>query len=100
MKKSTLIRGDEFQNVVMLPQKEKMSFKEALIYLDVSNSLLYKQTSSRTITFSKPNGGKIYFKKTDLDDWMNQNELKSIRVLENEINNHFKKPKDAKKISK
>ena len=68
-----------------------LSFKESLLYLDVSDSLLYKLTSNRAITYFKPNGGKLYFKKSDLDNWMNQNESKSIRVLENEINNHLKK---------
>jgi len=74
-----------------LQKKEIFSFKETLIYLDISKSLLYKLTSSRAITFSKPNGGKLYFKKSDLDNWMTQNELKSIRVLQEELNNHLKK---------
>lgn len=91
------VKNVDFQSLQIMQQKEILSFKEALIYLDVSDSLLYKLTSSRAITYSKPNGGKLYFKKSDLDDWMNLNELKSIRVLENEINNHLKKQKDGKK---
>ena len=91
MEKSTLSISDDFQNVALLPQNEMLSFKQALDYLDISNSLLYKLCSNRAITYSKPNNGKLYFKKSDLYVWMNQNELKSIRVLENEINNHLKK---------
>ena len=75
----------------IMQQKEILSFKEALIYLDVSESLLYKLTSKREITFSKPNGGKLYFKKSDLDDWMMLNQSKSSRVLVNEVNNHLNK---------
>ncbi|REC61450.1 DNA-binding protein [Chryseobacterium pennae] len=71
-------------------EKKILSFKEALEYLDVSPSLLYKLTSQRTITYFKPNGGKIYFKKTDLDHWMLQNESKSVDVLENELFNKLK----------
>lgn len=97
MKKYTLT-SDGFKNVVMQPQKEILSFREAVVYLDVSESLLYKITSKRAITFFKPNGGKLYFKKTDLDHWMTQNVLKSVRVLEDEINNHLKKRTDGKKI--
>jgi excisionase family DNA binding protein len=97
MKKNTDYRNPLIvQNV---QQKEILSFKEALIYLDASESLLYKLVSNRAITFSKPNGGKLYFKKTDLDDWMTQNESKSVRVLENEINNHLKKRTDGKKTN-
>ena len=90
---------ESFQGMQNMLQKEILSFREALVYLDVSQSLLYKLTSQRSITFSKPNGGKLYFKKSDLDNWMANNELKSIRVLKDEINNHLKKRIDGKKIS-
>ena len=82
-----------------IQQKEILSFREALIYLDISESLLYKLTSNRAITFSKPNGGKLYFKKTDLDSWMIQNESKSIRVLQSQVETHLKNSKDGKKIN-
>lgn len=87
-----------FKSVQNMHQKEILSFREAVVYLDVSDSLLYKLTSNRVITYSKPNGGKLYFKKADLDDWMTKNELKSTRVLEDEINNRLNKRKDGKKI--
>lgn len=87
----SLIKNEIFQSVQKTHQKEMLSFREALIYLDISESLLYKLTSSRAITYYKPNGGKIYFNKSDLNDWMKQNELKAIRVLEDELNNHLKR---------
>ncbi|MBF0576380.1 helix-turn-helix domain-containing protein [Dysgonomonas sp. GY617] len=71
--------------------KNILSFKEAVAYLDVSESMLYKLTSSRVISFSKPNGGRIYFKKSDLDSWMLQNVFQSIDALECEVLNHSKK---------
>lgn len=79
------------QTMQNMQHKEILSFREAIVYLDVSESLLYKLKFNRAITFYKPNGGKLYFKKSDLDDWMTQNESKSTRVLEEEINNHLKK---------
>ena len=54
--------------------KEILSFREAIAYLDLSESFLYKLTSTRKIKFFKPNNGRIYFKKVDLDKWMLQNE--------------------------
>lgn len=65
--------------------KEILSFQEAIQYLDLSESSLYKLTSDSKITFFKPNGGKLYFKKTDLDNWMLQNESKSVEMLEEEL---------------
>ena len=56
------------KSLLNMQHKENItSFREALNYLDLSDSLLYKLTSSRAITFFKPNGGKLYFKKSDLD---------------------------------
>ena len=66
-------------------QKDILSFREALGYLDVSKSFLYKLTSDRGIRFSKPNGGKIYFRKSDLDAYMLSNEQKSKLEVEEVI---------------
>ena len=86
-----LINQGDFQSVQNMQQKEILSFREALVYIDGSQSFLYKLVYNRAITFSKPNGGKLYFKRSDLDNWMTQNELKSTRVLKEEIDNYFKK---------
>lgn len=91
------LKDDDLQSVEISPQKVIMSFKEALIYLDISKSSLYKLTSKRKITFLKPNEGKLYFKKEDLDDWLTSHEMKSTRVLQNENDNHLKTRKDGKK---
>ncbi|WP_127139940.1 helix-turn-helix domain-containing protein [Flagellimonas marinaquae] len=77
----------------LMAQKEILSFREALQYMDVSQSFLYKLTSKKAIEFTKPNGGKIYFRKSDLDNWMLQNESGSARVLQTEVINHLKKNK-------
>lgn len=81
----------------VIAQKEILSFKEALVYLDVSSSFLYKLTSKNEIPFTKPNGGKIYFKKEDLNNWMLKNASKSNDDLENEIDNHLKQNYYGKK---
>lgn len=72
-------------------KKEILSFQEALQYLDLSESSLYKLTSDKKITFYKPNGGKLYFKKENLDSWMLQNPCKSIKVLEEEMNKKIRR---------
>ena len=69
------------ESLLNMQHKEILSFKEVVLYLDVSESLLYKLKFNRAITFFKPNGGKLYFKKSDLDGWMTQNETKSIRCF-------------------
>ena len=75
----------------LLALKQILSFNEALLYLDVSKSFLYKQTSNKTMKFTKPNGGKLYFRKSDLDAWMMQNESNSSQFYENELLKHLEK---------
>ncbi|WDF63183.1 helix-turn-helix domain-containing protein [Flavobacterium sp. KACC 22763] len=90
MEKITFNKGEDFQSVVLLPQKEILSFNEAVNYLDVSKSFLYKLTSSNKISFSKPNNKLIYFQRIDLDNWMLQNRNESIGVLQENLNNYLK----------
>ena len=58
-------------------QKEVLNFNEAAIYLELSHSHLYKLTSGNFINHYKPNGKKIYFKRTELDIWLLRNRQSS-----------------------
>ena len=79
------------ENINIIAQKQILSFKEALLYLDLSSSFLYKLTSQKAIPFSKPNGGKIYFRKSDLDNWMLSNIQKTKEVSKQEVLDHLRK---------
>lgn len=80
----------------LITHKQILSSKEAMRYLDVSKSFLYKLTSKKEIKFSKPNGGKIYFKKADLDDWMLQNTSITISELREGVSNYLKGKRNEK----
>lgn len=95
MEKSTLTQSDGFQNVVLLPQKEIMTLNEAVNYLDVSKSFLYKLTSTNKISFSKPNNKLIYFQRVDLDNWMLQNRNESVGVLQENLNNYLNRNRNG-----
>jgi excisionase family DNA binding protein len=62
--------------------KEVLNMHEACKYLELSLSHLYKLTSAGLIPFYKPNGKKLYFKKSELDSWLLRN--RSEVVKENE----------------
>lgn len=70
--------------MIKLNSNRALSFREAMDYLQVSKSWLYKMTSQRKIPHSKPNGGKIYFKEQELIAWMLSNEVKSVTEVLNE----------------
>ena len=69
----------EEQNIL---QKKVLTFKEAAKFIDVSESHLYLLTSKSLIPHYKPNGKKIYFKKSDLDNYIFRNRKSSDSELE------------------
>jgi len=56
-----------------LLQKSTLNFNEACKYLDVSPSHLYKLTSTKQIPHFCPQGKKLYFKREELDAWLQRN---------------------------
>lgn len=66
-----------------------LNIKQAQEYMGISKSFLYKLTSASRIKFYKPSGKLIYFKKSDLDNWMLQNENSSVEDLEKEVKDYL-----------
>lgn len=66
---------------------EVLNFKEAIEFLGVSKSMLYKLTHKKEIPYYKPNGKLIFFKKSELEEWILGNRISSIsEEMENFIN--------------
>ena len=76
--------------------KEFLSLREAAEYLDMSKSSIYKLTSSRSINFTKPNRGKIYFNKEDLDQWVEKNKFLSKENVRNQSIKQLKENKNGR----
>ena len=58
-------------------QKDVLTFKEACLYIEVSQSHMYKLTSSKSIPHFCPQGKRLYFKRTELDFWLLRNRAES-----------------------
>ena len=65
-------------------QKEVLTFNEAVLYTGLSKSFLYKITSRREISYFKPGGKLIYFKKQTLIDWMQKNPINTQEEIDME----------------
>ncbi|MBS1578302.1 MAG: helix-turn-helix domain-containing protein [Bacteroidetes bacterium] len=63
---------------LILAEKEYLTSREAAFYLGVSIHTIYKLTATKVITVYKPTGGKIYFKKEGLIDFIETGKRKSI----------------------
>ena len=69
-----------------LLQKTVLNFNEACSYLDVSQSHLYKLTSTRQIPHFCPQGKKLYFNRTELDVWLQRNRQSTNEEIEQKVN--------------
>jgi len=63
-------------------QKQVLNFNETCRYLELSQSHLYKLTSTGAIPHYKPNGKKIYFQRLELDQWLLRNRMDSQEEIE------------------
>ena len=75
-----------------LAQKKVLSLNEASDYTGLSKSKLYKLTSNREISFSKPEG-KLYFLRRILEKYMLSNYTASKEDVANNVGNYFVKRK-------
>jgi excisionase family DNA binding protein len=77
-------------------QKAVLTFDEAVRYLCVSSSTLYKLTFQNKISFSKPGGKLIYFIRSDLDKWLLQNRVPSTEEIKEQSLNYMTNKKNNK----
>lgn len=73
--------------------KEVLSFNEACELLNLSSSYLYKLTHKQQIPHYKPNGKKLYFKRSELEAWLLKNRVKPLEEIEQDAINYVTKKK-------
>jgi|GEM_PF-239787 len=69
--------------------KDYLDTAEACRYLGVSKSTLYKKNYVKAIPFTKA-GKKVYYKKSDLEDYITQNRFASEQQLEQLANSYLR----------
>lgn len=87
-----LIRLDKIEQLILnqnLLLKEVLNFNEGCAYVDISESHMYKLTSTGVIPHSKPNGKRIYFKRSELDTWLLRNRITTKDEIESEASNYL-----------
>lgn len=72
-----------------LLQKTVLNFNEACSYLDISQSHLYKLTSTRQIPHFCPQGKKLYFKRVELDEWLQRNRQSTTDEIEKQVSENL-----------
>lgn len=83
MDKTLEMRVDELEKAIF-QMKNVFSFEEASQFLNLSKSYLYKLTSGNLIPHYKPQGKMLYFEKSELEEWLRQNPVKTKEQLAEE----------------
>jgi excisionase family DNA binding protein len=63
------------KETIRISKQDFLNVKEAAEFLDYSKSYLYKLTQLKIIPHYKPNGKKLYFKRSDLGNWITRNKI-------------------------
>jgi excisionase family DNA binding protein len=77
--------------------KEFLSTSEVCDYLNVSRSCVYKLSFKNVLPKYCPGGKKIYFKKTEVDDYINKSRIASQNELNAEAELEMYKTRRIKK---
>lgn len=65
--------------------KTILTLEEVAEYTNYSKSYIYKLTSRREIPCYKPNGKQLYFKRTEIDEWLLSNRKMTNKEIESEV---------------
>ena len=66
--------------------KNMLTLTEAARYMGVSKSHLYKLTAHKMIPHYKPTGKMCYFKRADLERWLQGNPVATVGDIEDQAN--------------
>lgn len=67
---------------------EVLNLNQAAEYVSLSKSAIYKKTSERNIPHFKK-GKKLYFKRSELDDWLTGMKISTKAEIEKQATNYI-----------
>ncbi len=92
MDKNVYNKLDRIEKIItsFLYKKKFLTIEETALYLDYSVAYIYKLTHLGTLPFYRPNGKKIFFRRTELDEWIGRHKCRSIGEIQQQ-SSHEKK---------
>lgn len=75
-------RLDRLELLVILSSKEALNTREVALMLNLSESRIRHMTSDREIPYYKQ-GGKVFFKKSEIEKWQLQNRVPTNQEINN-----------------
>ena len=83
------------EKVNQQPEEDKpLTIEEAASYLHIQTSTLYSKVNKREI-ISYKQGGRLYFFKSDLIEYLKSGKQKTVEEIQSEAENYFNKYKST-----
>lgn len=73
--------------------KTFLNLKELTGYTGMSSSQIYKLTAGRKIPFYRPTGKLMFFKKTEIDEWISKNRFSTEEEIRENADSFIKNHK-------
>lgn len=70
--------------------KTVLNLEECSIYTGLAKSYLYKLTSRCKIPHYKPHGKRVFFKRTEIDEWLLRNPVATQEEMEHLADEHLR----------
>ena len=84
------------ENLLKAQDGRPLNLEEAADYLGLSKSHLYKLTSANKIPHYKPQGKRLYFAKSELNNWLYRNPVKIAGKIEQQADDYIVNGKRGK----
>lgn len=75
---------DRIEQGNLLLSKDVLTIDDVAMLTGFKKSTLYKMTFSHRLPFYKPNGKTIFFKRSEITDWLLQNRRKSVSEIDSD----------------
>ena len=73
---------------ILFCKKEVLTSDEAAKYMGISKSYLYKLTMRQQIPHFKPMGKMCYFNRTELEQWLQNNKVTTLKEISQQAQKH------------
>lgn len=84
---------DSIEKMILIGSKEVLTIEECALFTGLAKSTLYDKTSKRQIPHYKPRDGKIYFKKSEVENWLLQNKKASNKEIDEKAEAYVRRKK-------
>lgn len=80
---------DRIERLLIESSKTILNIDECAAYTGYSKDTIYRHTSQRTIPFYKPMNGAIYFRRSEIDDWLLRNRMATKQEISSMAATHI-----------